>query len=81
MGWGIVAFEQGDFTTAQAAFQQAVALNPQDALAHFYLGLVYKSTSSPALAVIAFERALGLTSDPALHAQAEACLKELWSLP
>jgi len=40
---GLAAFAKGRFTTARAAFERAVAADPQSAAAHFYLGYsIYK---------------------------------------
>ena len=38
---GLTALQNGDFATAQAKLEAAIAQNPQDAQAHLYLGGVY----------------------------------------
>jgi tetratricopeptide (TPR) repeat protein len=82
VGLGVVAFERRQFDEAETALQHAVELNPQDAVtAYFYLGLIYKYSNRLEPAIDAFERALGLTSDPVVREQAEWHLKELWGLP
>jgi tetratricopeptide (TPR) repeat protein len=82
LGLGVVAFEQSQFRRAETAFQQhAVELDPQDAVAFFYLGLIHKSLNYQEQAIEAFERALGLTSDPVVRQQAECYLRELWAVP
>jgi Tetratricopeptide repeat/Protein of unknown function (DUF1566) len=44
------SFQQGDFTTARKAFERALAADPADAVAHYYLAeaLVHLSQTAPA---------------------------------
>jgi tetratricopeptide (TPR) repeat protein len=81
LGLGIVAFEQSRFGAAQSALQRAVELNPRDANAYYYLGLIYNTLGHQEQAIEAFERAIGLTSDPLVREQTEWQLKELWGMP
>jgi tetratricopeptide (TPR) repeat protein len=51
------AAAEGDLTRAIEQFEAAVALQPDRAEAHLWLGLLYQSTSSLEKAALAFERA------------------------
>src|SRR5947207_3451550 len=44
---GLAAFAKGRFTTARAAFERAVAADPQNAAAHFYLGYTIYKIAEP----------------------------------
>lgn len=40
--WGFQNYQQGDWGSAQENYQRALSLNPDDAMAHFRLGLLYE---------------------------------------
>jgi tetratricopeptide (TPR) repeat protein len=44
---GLNAFAKGRFATARAAFERAVAADPQSAAAHFYLGYTIYKIAEP----------------------------------
>jgi Tfp pilus assembly protein PilF len=39
---GLIYFREGDLDRAEAAFQQALALNPENAVAHQHMGIIYR---------------------------------------
>ena len=57
---GFALLEAARFAEAEAALSRAVALAPEDALAHFRLALVFVDTGRPAAAVAALDRSLDL---------------------
>ena len=57
---GFALLEAARFAEAEAALSRAVALAPEDALAHFRLALVFVDTGRPAAAVAALDRSLSL---------------------
>jgi tetratricopeptide (TPR) repeat protein len=44
---GLAAFAKGRFTTARGSFERAVAADPQNAAAHFYLGYTIYKIAEP----------------------------------
>jgi tetratricopeptide (TPR) repeat protein len=61
---GRLAYYNGQFNNAAAAFVQCISDNPQDAAAHYYLGLTLTAQDEPLHAIDEFNRAL--TLDPTL---------------
>ena len=45
---------------AEQELQRAIRFRPQEALSHYYLGLVYQRSGRPALARAAYQRALAV---------------------
>lgn len=61
---GILLRRQGQFAEAEKAYQQALNLNPDYALAHYNLGVLYDLyQQQPAFAVQHYERYVALRSD------------------
>ena len=52
------AIQQGDYTTAQPLLEKAVAANPEDYLAWFDLGYVYKATNQLGKAIDAYRKSV-----------------------
>ncbi|MFM6347303.1 MAG: tetratricopeptide repeat protein, partial [Dolichospermum sp.] len=40
--WGLKNYKEGDWGSAEENYQRAIKLNPDDALAHFRLGVLYE---------------------------------------
>jgi tetratricopeptide (TPR) repeat protein len=57
------AIQQGDYTTAQPLLEKAVAANPEDYLAWFDLGYVYKATNQLGKAIDAYRKSVAAKSD------------------
>ena len=60
---GVVAFGDGRFDDARAAFDRVLAEDPEDAAAIQYLGLIAQEQGDPDGAIAHFERALALEPD------------------
>lgn len=66
---GLIYQQQGNYEAAIAEYRQAVALDPQNALAYSALGEVYDQQGKLDEAATAFKQALALAESAALHAQ------------
>jgi len=60
---GVTLLEEKAFAPARIEFQQAVAKEPENAQAFFYLGVAHQASEEYAEATIAYERALGIEPD------------------
>ncbi|MDB4942809.1 MAG: Domain containing protein [Labilithrix sp.] len=60
---GTGAVKAGDWTTARAAFESAIAKNPKQAEAYYYLGLVMDKTGDKPAAEKNYQKALELQPD------------------
>jgi tetratricopeptide (TPR) repeat protein len=60
---GVVAFGDGDYAAARAAFEKVVAADPQDSAAIQYLGLITQEQGDLDAAIAHFERALAIEPD------------------
>lgn len=60
---GVGAFEKGDYAGAQAAFEAALKTNPNDAVAHFNLGLTLEHANKLADAEKSYKEALRIRPD------------------
>src|SRR5574341_377866 len=71
---GVAAAQSGDNRTAMEALEQAVKLDPNNAVAHFNLGQVYRQVGRLREAQDACERALQLRPE---YPAAAAAIREL----
>jgi Tfp pilus assembly protein PilF len=62
---GLIAYDKGDWEAAQAAFERAVAADPQHAHARYYRGLAQARRGQRDAAIADFEAALAI--DPSLE--------------
>lgn len=60
---GIDAIQAGDFAAAKGTLEQAVQTNPEDAQAHFYLGVALDNLGEPQAAIEHYEEAVSLDSN------------------
>src|SRR5262249_62103163 len=60
---GIAAMKSGDYNTARSAFEPAIAKNPKQADAHFYLAQMMEKTGDKAAAEAGYKRALEAQPD------------------
>ena len=60
---GEAAIQKGDYATAQSLLEKAVAANPDDYLAWFDLGYVYKATNQPDKAIEAYRKSIACKPD------------------
>jgi Flp pilus assembly protein TadD len=63
---GLAYFNSGQLEQAEAAFQQAIARNSQDAVAHNHLGILQRQKGEFARARESYERAIRINRDYAL---------------
>ncbi len=74
-GWA--ALQVGDYDTAEQSFQQAVALDPTLAVAHYHLGLLHAAQGAQAEARQAFARAVDLDKSGELAPLVERAVRDL----
>src|SRR5205807_740345 len=60
---GLAAMKSGDYNAARAAFEAAIAKNPKQADAHFYLAEMMEKTGDKAAAEAGYKRALEAQPD------------------
>lgn len=60
---GEAAIQKGDYPTAQALLEKYVATKPDDYLAWFDLGYVYKATKEPNKAIDAYRKSIAAKAD------------------
>lgn len=60
---GLAAMKSGDYNAARAAFESAIAKNPKQADAHFYLATMMEKTGDKAAAEAGYKRALDAQPD------------------
>ena len=72
---GNLFFEHGDFKAAAGAFRQSLELDPQNARAHYNLGLVLDRLNDPQGAQREFAKAIALDPKLALAYNAEGALE------
>lgn len=58
--YGLALMERGRLQDAEPALARAVELDPRDAAAHHYLGMVFHRTERPSKAIVQYGRALEL---------------------
>jgi tetratricopeptide (TPR) repeat protein len=74
---GVATLKAGDPELAIEHLQQAVDLDPNHGLPHYYLGLAYRILDQPAEAMAAFEEAWIVADEVTLRIQAGRQLREL----
>jgi superkiller protein 3 len=74
---GVKAFNEGKMELAIAAFQQAIAVDPQNAPSYYSLGLAFTNQGENAKAKEAFQRFVELAPDDPDAATAKEMLKYL----
>lgn len=75
LGFTYARLHQAD--EAQQAFETAVSLNPQKAIAHYMLGLIYEKKGMHEKAITAWKACLENTQDPRLRETAHRHLHHL----
>ncbi len=77
VGLGSVAYQRGDYTTAQSYYQQALAVQADLADAHWGLALAAAARQDDAVALAHFERFLQLAPQSNQAEQARASMREI----
>jgi len=73
---GQINFNLGRLEDSETAFLEALRINPNEELAQFYLGKVYRARGEREKAQMAWKQFLAMTTDPVRGAEAQAALEE-----
>ena len=77
---GVAALQAGNPQQAVEHLRQAVKLDPNYGLAHYYLGVAYRTLDRLADSIAAFEHAWKITQEGTLRNSAGRHLRELYGI-
>jgi tetratricopeptide (TPR) repeat protein len=78
---GMAAYANSSYNEAISYFNQSIQLDPNNAYAYYYRGMVYKSLGETEQAIADFQKCLTLNPDAETRQEVETYLEELGATP